>query len=111
ALSLRKRLADLRWGTFANWRQLHAVLAALALLVLFVHTGASLGAGLNRWLIVDLLLLAVLGALAALGAAVEGRWLDTRLKALKRRLVFCHILAFWPLPVLLGFHILSVYYF
>lgn len=110
-VSLRKRIHWVRFLSFDIWRNTHVVLTSLALIVLVVHTGISFGNGLNRWLILDFLLIALVGFGSAFFAAMEGRWSGVGIKSLKRGLVLGHIITFWPLPILLGFHIASVYYF
>jgi len=110
-LSLRKRLKFFKWLQFETWRYFHVILAAAALVILFVHTGMSTGQGINFWLLVNFTLVILVGIVAAGLAAVEGHWLSTTLKRIKRSLVLGHIVTFWPLPLLLGFHVLSVYYF
>ncbi len=111
ALTFRKRLRFVKWLQFDIWRNWHVVLTCLALFVLVLHTGASLGAGINKMLMLNFLLICLVGAASAFFAAIEGHWLKYWLKKAKRSLVLSHILIVWPLPVLLGFHIFSVYYF
>lgn len=110
-LTLSKRWNGFRLGKFVFWRNTHAVLGVLALLLLFLHTGMHFGVNLNRWLMMDFMLLAALGGFAAFVAS-QSRMLPFTLAARVRRSVNnLHILAFWPLPVLLCFHILASYYF
>jgi nitrite reductase (NADH) large subunit len=54
--------------------------------------------------------LATGGGLGAL-IALEHRWAPARARAWRARLTWSHVLALWPLPVLLGFHIVQAYYF
>ncbi|MDX1491552.1 MAG: FAD-dependent oxidoreductase [Pseudohongiellaceae bacterium] len=110
-VSVRKRFSWVKLLSFDVWRNAHVLLTGLALSVLIVHTGISLGSGLNRWLIVDFLLIALVGFGSALMAAMEGKWSSVQVKSAKRALVLGHIVTFWPFPILLGFHIASVYYF
>jgi nitrite reductase (NADH) large subunit len=110
-LSLRKRFERLRLGSFAAWRVVHVMLGLLALLVLGLHTGFRVGSNLNAWLMVDFLALAALGSVAGLVTAFEHRAGASRGKALRSRSTWLHIVVFWPLPVLLGFHVLKTYYF
>lgn len=110
-LSARKRVRRVQWGAFAWWRVAHIGLGLAALLVLFAHTGMSLGSNLNQWLIVDFLAIAALGALASVIVAVEHKLPLTWAGRLRRQMGWLHILLFWPLPVLLITHIVSVYYF
>lgn len=110
-VSARKRMRRFGLGSFGQWRGFHALLGGLALLVLLVHTGGALGERINQWLVADFLLLALVGAV--LGAAV--RYEQTRAgytgKRLRTWFGWAHLLAAWPLPLLLVFHVLSVYYF
>ena len=110
-LSLRKRFERLRLGSFGAWRVVHVMLGLLALLVLGLHTGFRVGSNLNAWLMVDFLALAALGSVAGLVTAFEHRAGPGRGKALRSRFTWLHIVLFWPLPVLLGFHVLKTYYF
>ena len=110
-LSLRKRVRKIAFGDFATWRVIHTVLGVGTLAVLLAHTGLHLGEHLNRFLMASFLAVALLGAASGGITALENR-LGARTGAKARGLVtWLHILACWPLPVLLGFHIFSVYYF
>jgi len=106
-LSARKRLGRLRWGAFSAWRVFHLATGAAVLAMLLVHTGLSLGNNLNRLLTFDFL------ALSGAGAAAGTMFAFARPMRTKTRRwsVWIHLLLGWPLPVLLAFHILSVYYF
>lgn len=109
-LSLRKRWRHFVLGSYVQWRVAHGVLAALAVATLSVHTGLRLGNHLNFLLIASFLALTALGSLAGAAVALErvpNRW-SRRLRALSG---YWHVALLWPLPALLGFHILSVYYF
>lgn len=115
-LSLRKRVRLLnqgrfQFGRFAYWRAIHGTIGAATLAVLFLHTGMSLGDNLNLALMSVFLAIVALGGVAGFAAAVEHR-LSLRagaaMRAWSNRL---HLWLFWPLPVLLSFHILKVYYF
>lgn len=110
--SLRKRIPWLRLGQFAYWRVFHTAFGFLALIGLFVHTGFRFGHNLNFWLMFTFVGLNLLGAIAGIVAALEGS--GTSRKALIARrlrplLSYAHLILFWPLPVLLTFHILTVY--
>ncbi len=110
-LSLRKRWPRFNLGAFARWRTVHAVLGASVLLVLFAHTGLRLGANLNFALMTVFLGLALAGAAAGAVTALEARVGGVLARRLRSWSNWVHLLLFWPLPVLLGFHIVSVYYF
>lgn len=110
-LSLVKRLSWLRIGNFNGWRLLHAALGTLCIGVLVLHTGLQLGLNLNRLLMLDFLLIVFAGALAAIVTGKEAQLSHRAGKRLRGVMTWTHTLLFWPLPVLLGFHILTVYYF
>jgi nitrite reductase (NADH) large subunit len=83
----------------------------LSLAALAVHTGFRLGANLNLALMTTFLLVNLVGSIAGGITALEGK-LDRRTgRVLRSTLVFAHSLAIWPLPVLIVFHVLAVYYF
>lgn len=111
-LSLRKRFKWFRFGHFAHWRVFHSAFGIVALVALFVHTGFRFGHNLNFWLMFTFVLLNLLGAVAGIVAAIESAG-TTKAALIARRirpaLTYAHLILFWPLPVLLTFHILSVY--
>lgn len=114
-LSLRKRIAWLRkLGNFGWYRAFHTAMGLLCIIGLVVHTGMRMGDNLNLMLMLCFLGLNILGAIAGVATAMESR-MEGRLGDLARRwrpwLTWAHLLLFWPLPVLVGFHIVSVYYF
>ncbi|MDQ8192019.1 FAD-dependent oxidoreductase [Roseibacillus persicicus] len=111
-LSLRKRFKWFRFGHFAHWRVFHTIFGLTSLVALFVHTGFRFGHNLNFWLMLTFVGLNLLGAFAGILAALEGAGTSrTALTARRFRpiLTYAHLALFWPLPVLLTFHILSVY--
>ncbi|NPU92700.1 MAG: NAD(P)/FAD-dependent oxidoreductase [Gammaproteobacteria bacterium] len=110
-MSLRKRLPGIQWGTFSAWRLLHVLLGAFCLLLLALHTGLNLGANLNLFLALNFLALALLGAVTSLAIGQEHSLRPATSRRLRTLLVWSHILAAWPFPALLGFHVLTVYYF
>jgi nitrite reductase (NADH) large subunit len=110
ALSLRKRWTRFSFGDYGWWRVAHVALGLAALTVLIAHTGLHAGQNLNFYLLVSFLALTKVGSLASTVVALEARpsRASRRLKAFT---TWAHILLVWPLPALLAFHILSVYYF
>lgn len=110
-MSARKQLRWFRLGEFARWRLLHAILGVLTLAVLIIHSGLSLGINLNQWLMLNVLALMLLGAASGGFTATERVLGGQTGVRLKRWWTWAHILLAWPLPILLGFHILTVYYF
>lgn len=106
SVSARKRIARVSVGKYGVWRAVHTVLGMSAILLLLLHTGLQGGERLNAWLLVNFLLLSLLGTAAAFAVTLSaGR------SSLQRWLAKAHLYLAWPLPVLLGFHVLSVYYF
>jgi nitrite reductase (NADH) large subunit len=111
ALSLRKRWKYFQLFDFAFFRVIHVILATTTLVVLAMHTGFRLGRGLEFALAVDFLAVCVLGGIAGIVTAVSHRW--DGMSARDRRLAATqvHLVAFWPLPVLIALHIFQVYYY
>ena len=111
-ISLRKRLSWFKWGRFTTWRFFHAAFGLTALCALWAHTGFHFGSNLNFWLMLVFVLLNLLGALAGIVTAIETKGNSTAAsiaRRMRRPLTWTHLILFWPLPVLLTFHILSVY--
>jgi len=109
-LSLRKRWSRFVFGDYGLWRVAHVALGLSMLGVLVLHTGLRLGNNFNFLLLASFFLLTKLGSVASAVTAIES--LPTRAsRRWKLWSTRAHIMLAWPLPVLLGFHILSVYYF
>ena len=90
---------------------MHVVSGVLAIAALVVHTGLRMGSQLNFWLMLVFagLMLAGAGASASVGLQhVLPLSLARRSRTLS---VWMHILLLWPLPALLGFHILKTYWY
>ncbi len=110
-MSMRKRVKRFQIGSFNSWRLAHVMLGCTALLLLLGHTGLHLGSNLNQWLLFDYLALAVLGALASVLIAFQNRLAPSVGRRQRNFWFWSHLLLAWPLPALLSFHVLSVYYF
>lgn len=116
-LSFRKRWLPAaivrRIGEFGSWRLVHILIGITALAVLFAHTGFRLGHNLNFGLMSCFLTASVSGATIGLTTALEHRISTSPATAARLRslALWLHVLALWPLPLLLCFHILSVYYY
>lgn len=112
-LSLRKRISWLRLGGFNEWRVFHIAIGVIALIALFAHTGFRLGSNLNMWLMLTFLGLGLAGALAGVATAYEHRVFQSAKTAARLRSAsfWMHIVAFWPFPLLLAVHILTVYFY
>lgn len=111
ALSLRKRWSRFQFLDFPFFRVLHAILGTSTLFVLAIHTGLRLGRGFEFALAIDFLAVCILGGTAGIVTAISHRW--DGLQARDRRLAATrlHLIAFWPLPVLVAIHIFQVYYY
>jgi len=109
-LSLRKRWTRFVFGDFGTWRMIHVVLGLSMLGVLVLHTGLRVGNNFNFLLLAGFFLLTKLGSVASAVVAIERRPTRTS-RQWKKFATLAHIVLAWPLPVLLGFHILTVYYF
>ena len=111
--SLRKRWTMLHWGAFGNWRLAHAVLAFSSILVVMLHTGMHYGENFNFSLLMAFLLANLSGSLIGIVTSLsQSRRPSSSLYAQFRSFSFgIHVALFWPLPVLIAFHVVSVYYF
>jgi nitrite reductase (NADH) large subunit len=111
SLSLRKRIASFRWARFSTWQLAHAALGLLTAVALAVHTGLRFGANLNFWLMVSFTALLVAGAAGGVAIAVGSRLRPDQARSWRSSALWLHVLLLWPLPALLGFHVLGGYYF
>jgi nitrite reductase (NADH) large subunit len=110
-LPLRKRLPFLRGGSLPVWKLAHALLGTAGVMALVSHTGLRLGHGLNLALSASFLALNLFGAFAAGALAWMERAPSPSASAMRTWLAWGHVLLFWPLPLLLAFHVWSVYLF
>ena len=111
-ISPRKRIKKVQnLGKYHLWRIAHLVLGIAVVIALFAHTGARMGSGLNLWLMLSFSLLLLLGAVSS-GVLSQQHKIDaataTKLRRVSNK---WHIYLFWPVPVLLTFHVLSSYWF
>jgi nitrite reductase (NADH) large subunit len=114
AISLRKRFKFFRFGSYNWWRISHAIFALLSLIILMAHTGFNPGKNINAYLFWTFTTMNLFGVITGFTTSFEfygtnkvaafcRRW--------RRQITFIHFLVFWPLPVLITFHILQAYYF
>ena len=108
-LSVRKRIGWAWLGGYAWWRIVHALVGAAAIAVLFLHTGFNLGNNLNRWLMMTFLALVAAGSVAGILTAREHAVLARGGPSRRPAAIWPHILALWPLPLLLILHVVTVY--
>ena len=110
-MSLRKRFGWKFLGNFSYWRIIHVVVGLLTLGILLAHTGADLGENLNKWLMLNFLLISFIGALAGISLWLAGKMAADFVQQLKKAWYWIHLVVVWPLPALLIAHVVSVYYF
>lgn len=111
-ISIRKRIKKLEnFGKFHDWRIAHLAFSVTALVALLFHTGFRMGYGLNfalMSLFVSLVLMGILTTTAM--TAYNGG--TSRLGTLTRQFSLrLHIYLFWPIPLLLGWHIFKGYWY
>jgi nitrite reductase (NADH) large subunit len=111
ALSLRKRVARIRRGSYDGWRSVHASIGAATVALAALHTGLRLGERDDLALMLSFLGLACAGAVAAAATLLETRLGPAWGGRARRISTWMHLFALYPLPVLLGFHVFKVYYF
>ena len=114
-ISVRKNIKGLAFGTYAFWRLFHIAIGLLAIGILFFHTGFHLGENLNFWMMLSFLTVLITGALTGVIKSKEHQLLEKGIKlgaTTPTRIPFwAHLIAFWPLPVLLALHIFTAYYY
>jgi NAD(P)H-nitrite reductase large subunit len=110
-VALRKRLRWFRWLQFDRWRWLHVILSAVCVAILFVHTGLGEIQGLNFWLLISFMAAGAMGIGTAVLTHFESVQPGLANKTFKRWFTTAHLISFWPFPVLLALHILTVYWF
>jgi len=110
-VSLRKRWKKINIGDYAIWRLAHVLLGALAVIALYGHTGGRLGSNLNFMLMAFFCGLILVGGFSAAIIAQAHRLSPKFAKQWREKGIWIHILLFWPVPLLLAFHILKSYYY
>lgn len=110
-MSLRKRIKKFSFLSFPVWRLIHVAVGFLTVLGLAVHSGYSLGSGVNYFLALCFISLIAAGGLSSAMVAVEHKLDAVLSRKIKNKLIWLHIITFWPLPALLAVHIFKSYYF
>lgn len=108
-LPLRDRIPVLKRSSVRSARILHTSVGLATVLVGAVHTGLRLGANLNAMLMSAVLGLLVLGTFSAFATSLEHRLSPQLGSVLRRGWRGAHVALVWPLPLLLFFHVLTVY--
>ncbi len=110
-LSLKRLMPTFIPASFTFWRSFHIALGVLLPVLLYFHTGASMGENFNYVLIVIFVVTLLSGAVAAYVIAQDMLKPASLYRPLKGLVTKFHIYALWALPVMVAFHILSFYYF
>jgi len=87
----------------------HLIAACSVIVGFVVHTGARMGYGLNAILGASFVATLLLGGLASLGWKYASR--SQPLRAVSANIRSLHWAVLFPLPAIVAFHILKVYYF
>lgn len=111
SVSIFKRYIQKLKKVFSPMRFVHVIIGVLAVVALLLHTGNLKGEGLNQWLLIDFIAVLVIGGLMAFWMGVEHKSSASVGGKMRRLFGWGHLAAVWALPVLLGFHIFTVYYF
>lgn len=107
----KKRIVPARGGSVDIWRWSHVVLSFTAMLALAIHTGGRLGSGLNFWLLACILSLILAGVAQTGVIAVAHQLRAGTARRIRWGSAWLHVLLFWPIPILLLFHVIKSYYF
>jgi len=110
-MSIRKRVASMSFGDYSYWRVLHVGLGFGCASALVLHTGLSLGENYNQVLMIDFMGIIFLGSFSGAIMSLSHKFSAETVGKIHRFWTWAHIFFTWPLPVLLSFHILTVYYF
>lgn len=113
-MSLRKRIKlnfIQKLGDFAWWRMAHLMLGLVCAALLFFHTGMHFGENLNLILMTSFIATILLGAITGAVVSLSHALPVSMARKLRTFWTWTHTLVVWPLPVLVGMHILTVYYF
>jgi nitrite reductase (NADH) large subunit len=110
-VSLRKRARRISFGSFSGWRIVHVLLGTLTVATLVAHTGLRLGYHLDLYLMSGFIALLLAGAAASGVIGLQHILPRAAAKRGRELSLWLHIVLLWPLPALLGFHILKTYWF
>lgn len=110
-MSLPRRWAWVRSIDFEGWRLMHVGVGITVLMLLFLHTGFAMG-GLHTTVLMSCFLgLFILGSATGIVIALQEKFSPARTYRYKKWFKRLHIGMGLILPVLLGAHIVSTYWF
>ena len=111
-ISFRKRFSKMmKMWDFDNWRIFHVVAGLFVVIALLAHTGFRMGTHLNFYLMIIFSTLLLVGSVAGVAIGYAHAMPKRVVKQIRTYALWSHIILLWPLPVLLGFHILKSYYY
>lgn len=110
-VSVRKRWKRFSFFDYSFWRYMHVVLGLMIVMGLFLHTGFRGGENLNMWLMTIFSTLVLTGGIYGMFMSIQHKFDGVLAQRIRSQLNWVHLLLFWPLPVLLVFHVLKTYYF
>ena len=110
-LSLKKRIKIFTFLSFQMWRVIHVVLGFVTIIGFAIHSGYRLGEGLNFYLALSFVVVLIAGGASSVLVSLEHKLDVAFAKKIKSKIVWLHILSFWPFPALLAAHIFKSYYF
>lgn len=115
-IGLRKRIRFFdRFGGYDGWRLVHIVIGLLAVGGFFAHTGFRMGDNWNFLLAIAFILTLIMGATAGMATGgdhkLREQGIGSARKPARRLPTWLHIIAIWPLPALILFHVLTIYAF
>lgn len=110
-MSLRKRLKKFNLLSYPVWRLIHVIAGVVTVVALAVHSGYSFGSGVNFLLALTFVSVLAAGGLCSVMVAIEHKLDAVLSRKIKNKLIWLHILTFWPLPALLTVHVVKSYYF
>lgn len=111
ALSLRKRWVRGKLVSVDGWRTVHGFLGVFSLGAVVIHTGLHAGSNLNQLLLITFMATSLLGAISGGLTTLARKRVSAAVNNNLARWTRIHTFVLWPLAVLVGFHILSSYYF
>ena len=110
-VSLRKRWTRFSLFSFAIWRYAHILIGVFIVLALFVHTGFRIGNNMNAWLMTLFSGLILVGGVYGVFMSLQHKVDGVLAQRIRGYMNWGHLLLFWPVPVLLTFHVIKTYYF
>ncbi len=107
----RYKTKKVSWGQFSSWRAVHVAVGLFVLVALVAHTGLRTGHELNMILMLVFSGLLLAGAVLSGAVGLQHKLPLSLARTMRAWSLWTHIALLWPLPVLLGFHVLKTYWY